>query len=154
MIFVGIDCGKKGSISGLISNELKVIPIATNGKDYDIGQIVSDVRSLVTNSEVFVVIERGQAFPGQGVVSMFEFGKGYGIILGILSALGIPFQIIHSRVWTKEMLAGAPGEGKDRAISVAKRLFPQWITKFKYELEYADSILLAEYARRKWQGAK
>jgi hypothetical protein len=60
----------------------------------------------------------------------------------------IPFQVIHSRTWTKLMLLGASGEGKERAVSVAQHLFPQWQPKLKKELEYCDSILLAEYGRR------
>ena len=35
------------------------------------------------------VIERVNAFPGQGVTSSFRFGMGYGIIMGVLYAHGI-----------------------------------------------------------------
>jgi len=147
MKYIGIDPGKKGSVS-IIDDVENLIVWATPvvGKDYDIGKMFDILNQHKENS--IVVVERAQAMPKQGVVSMFEFGRGYGIWLGILTAAKIPYQIIHSRVWTKLMLHGAPGEGKARAFHVASRLFPSWNPKYKYEYEYADSILLAEYCKR------
>src|SRR4051794_19274028 len=36
------------------------------------------------------VIERVSAMPGQGVVSMFNFGRAYGDVRGVLGALSVP----------------------------------------------------------------
>jgi len=158
MMYIGIDPGKKGSVTRIDpKGKITVVPTPLLDKDYHIGGMVDilkdfsveyDERDFPKDDESFCIIERSQAMPGQGVVSMFEFGRGYGIWLGILETLEIPYQIIHSRTWTKQMLKGAPGEGKARAVSVASRLFPEWKPKLKKEWEYADSILLAEYGRR------
>ena len=147
MKFIGIDPGKSGSLSIIDRNKLTVIPVPLLNDDYDIKGMYNILLENKKNS--FAVLERAQAMPGQGVVSMFNFGKGYGFWIMALTIAEIPFQIIHSRTWTKEMLLGASGEGKDRAVSVASNLFPSWKPSKKKELEYADSILLAEYARRR-----
>jgi len=144
--FIGIDPGKRGSVSILYGDKLEVIPVPFLNDDYD---MVGMHKILLDHREnSFAIIERAQPMPGQGTVSMFSFGRGYGMWLMSLSISGIPFQIVHSSVWTKKMLLGASGEGKERAISVAQHLFPQWRPENKKELEYCDSILLAEYGRR------
>lgn len=151
MVFIGIDPGKQGAIAKIEEGCLLATPVPLSSGEYDVPGML-DLFCGINNKEAFCVIERAQAMPGQGVVSMFEFGKGYGLWLGVLYASLIPFEVVHSRVWTKEMLAGAPGEGKNRGITVAKRLFPLWQPVFKKDLVVADAILLAEYARRRWKG--
>ena len=150
MIFIGIDPGKTGSMSVISDVEPQVFHTPLVGKEYDLVGMVTLLQPLVTEG-AFVVIERAQAMPKQGTVSMFEFGRGYGIWLGILAALGATYQIVHPRTWTKYMLEGAPGDGKERAVHVAMRLF-KWKPRLKKEWQYADSILLAEYARRIYYG--
>jgi crossover junction endodeoxyribonuclease RuvC len=103
------------------------------------------------------VIEMAMAMPGQGVTSMFNFGKGYGLWLLALTVSQIPFQIVHSRVWTRIILGGSPHidkkkKDKGRSFQTARRMFPQWQPKLKKEYQYCDSILLAEYARRNHEG--
>jgi len=154
MIHLGIDPGKAGSVAFIKQKvggktELTVIPTPVVRQEYDIGDMAAILKIY---EPTFGVIERAQTMPGQGSVSGGTFMKGYGIWLGILGALGIPYQIVHSRVWTRVMLAGAPGEGKERAYNVARNLFPEWQPKLKKEYQYADSILLAEYSRRIYQG--
>jgi crossover junction endodeoxyribonuclease RuvC len=150
MIFIGIDPGKAGSISIISGDALDVIPVPIVNDDYDMKEMYRLLMSYSLDS--FAIIERAQAMPGQGTVSMFTFGKGYGLWLMALTVSKIPFQIIHPRVWTKVMLLGASGEGKERAISVAQHLFPRWNPQKKKELQYCDSILLAEYGRRLKRG--
>lgn len=152
MIFLGIDPGKSGAVGVLIGEKFFVYPTPVIGKDYDICGMKYLLAPYVQDG-AFCVLERAQAMPKQGSVSMFEFGRGYGIWLGILACLGIQFQIVHARVWTRQMLEGAPGEGKERAVHVAQNLF-SWRPKLKKEWQYADAILLAEYAKRLYVGRR
>lgn len=152
MIFIGIDPGKQGAIAALDFTLVGRKPILfagsiNHGKDYNIPDMVELLKHFKPRDPL-VVIERATARPGQGVVSMFTFGKGYGIWLGILAALGIPYQVVHPSVWTKRMLLGSSGAGKNRGVQIARQLFPQWQPKTKKEEGYADAILLAEYAHR------
>ena len=44
---------------------------------------------------------------------------------GILSALGIPFQIVHPRTWTKEVFRDMPGEhSKQKSFIKCRQIFP------------------------------
>lgn len=150
MIYIGIDPGKQGAVACINPDgSLVVDHTPVIDKEYDIHKMgMLLIKSKALSTQVFVVIERAQAMPKQGVVSMFEFGKGYGIWLALLTTFAFPYQIIHSRVWTKEMLAGSPEIGKIRGIEVARRLFPTWNPALKKDLFCADAILLAEFARR------
>lgn len=157
MIYLGIDPGKSGAIARIDScGVISVEPTPIENGEYNMHamKFILHEATLLSTHAIYCIIERAQAMPKQGVVSMFEFGKGYGIWLALLASENIPFQVVHSRVWTKELLAGAPGEGKDRNIAAAKALFPTWQPKLKKELLHCDALLLAEYARRKWKGVK
>ena len=144
--FIGIDPGKCGSMAVLTPK--KTLLFSTPCKpDYDIWKMNMNLKDFA-HATTFAVLERAQAMPGQGVVSMFEFGKGYGIWLTLLNINYISYVIVHSSVWTREMLAGAPGEGKERNFLAARKLFPYWNPKMKKEYQYCDSLLLASYAKR------
>jgi crossover junction endodeoxyribonuclease RuvC len=146
--YIGIDPGKMGSVT-ILDHEGKLLalcPTPVVEKEYAMRQM-NDIL-VGFKQDAFAIIERAQAMPGQGVVSMFNFGKGYGLWLMALEISNIPYQIVHARTWTRVMLDGAPGEGKERALHVARKLFPTWEPKKKLEYQYADSILLAEYGRR------
>jgi crossover junction endodeoxyribonuclease RuvC len=152
--FIGIDPGKLGGICVITEGKSSMYPVPAH-PDYDIWKMHMILKDYAS-SKSFAVIERAQAMPGQGVVSMFEFGRGYGIWLALLTVNYIPFKEVHSRVWTKEMLSGSPGEGKERNVRAAKRLFSRWSPQTKKEEGLCDCILLAEYAKRLYSqgGAK
>ena len=47
--------------------------------------------------------------PGQGVASSFQFGVGFGSILGVLQTLQIPIEFVTAAVWKRSY-----GLGKDK----------------------------------------
>ncbi len=153
----GLDPGQQGSISfiGEESHQLFLYPMPTSSKEehsrFSI-LALSDVFRTFQKDTIKFVIEKAQAMPKQGVVSMFNYGAGYGMCLGGLSIFEYDYEEVRPQTWTKIMLEGAQGEGKERAYGVARRMFPQWQPKFKKEYQYCDSILLAEYARRNHTG--
>jgi len=49
------------------------------------------------------VVERVHASPGAGVTSMFRFGEGYGLILGVLAVWGIRVVTPNPSVWKVQM---------------------------------------------------
>ena len=144
--FIGIDPGKAGAFCVITPGKKFIYPTPCK-PDYDIWKMHMQLKEH-SKSTAFCVIERAQAMPGQGVVSMFEFGRGYGIWLALLSVNYISYTVVHAATWTKVMLAGAPGEGKERNLAAARRLFPRWVPKTKREEGYADAVLLAAYAER------
>ena len=89
---------------------------------------------------------------GQGVTSMFNFGKSAGFIEGVLRAYNIPFQLVPPKTWKKEFSLGSD---KAQSIEVCKRLFPKvnLLRTDKCRKEHdgmAEALLMAEYGRRKF----
>ena len=89
--------------------------------------------------------------PGQGVTSMFSFGKSAGFIEGVLQALRIPYQLIPPQKWKKEF---GLNSSKQKSIDVCKKLFPNVSLRRTERCTtdhdgMAESLLMAEYARRK-----
>jgi crossover junction endodeoxyribonuclease RuvC len=77
---------------------------------------------LRTEQPSRVVVERVGAMPGQGVTSMFNFGKGFGTVLGVAGGLGIPVELVSPAVWKSGL--GLIGTSKDRSREEAAKLYP------------------------------
>lgn len=89
--------------------------------------------------------------PKQGVVSMFNFGKNFGFIQGLLTAYSIPYELVTPQKWKKEFQITGD---KNSSIAVCKRLFPDVDLRRaeryrKDDDNSAEALLLAEYVRRK-----
>jgi len=86
------------------------------------------------------------------VASSFNFGMGYGMWIGIVVGLGLPYELVTPQRWQKEMLAGMQG-GKDASCIRAQELFPEADLRLgprskKLHDGRADALLLAEFGRR------
>lgn len=101
----------------------------------------------------FCVIEQAQAMPKQGVTSMFNYGRGYGKLLGVLEALGVPHETVRPTAWKKVVLAGTKKD-KDAAIEHVMRAYPGiplvWGRRKVPHDGIADAACLAEYAKIKY----
>lgn len=144
MYFIGIDVGKKGAISLLEEDGTHVwtIDCPLIGNDINFNSLSNSI-CFVEDRKAFCVIEKAQAMPKQGSVSMFNYGTGYGAYLGILSAYKIPYQKVSPRTWKKEFSLDSD---KNKSIIMAKQLFPS-VDVGKKDGR-AEALLLAEYARR------
>lgn len=154
MILVGIDPGKSGSVAVLKENQvLYVADCPVVGKEYDTASMAKIIRqiinqSMIMGSELSVWVEKVHAMPKQGTVSMFNFGKGFGIWLGILSAFEVSYHLVAPQTWKSIYLKDMPKE-KASSILVAKRTFPsseKWLTLKKHH-NRAEAILIAAYGR-------
>ena len=113
MTYIGIDVGKKGGIA-VISDKVTVYPYSDD--------CLKTVCEKVKNQDVFCVVEKVGAMHGQGVTSMFNFGKSFGYILGVLEASKIPYQLVPPQIWKKEF--NLLKKDKAESIKVCKRLYP------------------------------
>lgn len=152
MIIIGVDPGLNGGICLLGSGYVPLFRMPTlpsgkgSGKVLDENQImVWFKRTLGKGESSHAFIEKATAMPKQGVVSMFTFGCGFGIIRGILVGLGIPYTLVTPQEWRKELLKGMP-KGKGSSLIVANRLFPKAVIG-KHD-GMAEALLIAEYGRR------
>ena len=66
-------------------------------------------------------LERVHAMPRQGVTSSFSFGLSYGLVRGVLAALGISLQLVTPQEWKRSFRLGPD---KNEARVIASRLFP------------------------------
>lgn len=119
MIFMGIDPGLKGGVAW-VGDKVGAIPMPVKDKRVD-GEALAEVIRAVAPASV--TVEKVGAMPGQGVVSMFNFGHGAGTIAGVLSALGAPFSLATPQAWKKAVLP-AGDHGKDAAIALCAKHFP------------------------------
>lgn len=143
-IYVGIDPGKSGAMAVLFPNgNVKTVPF--NTASYIV--TIDDIKS----QEVVCCLEKVGAMPGQGVVSMFNFGHNLGFIEGILQANLISYQLVPPQTWKKEFSLSSD---KGKSIEVCQKLFPKanllaTDRSRKPSDGIAEAVLMAEYARRR-----
>ena len=94
-VYVGIDPGKSGAMAILFPNgSIETIP-------FGMVNYVDAIRGLA-DYPVKCCLEKVGAMPGQGVVSMFNFGHNLGFIEGVLQSNSIPYQLVPPQTWKKE----------------------------------------------------
>lgn len=144
--YAGIDPGSHGAIT-VIDDNSKIMYLNTMSNE----NLVNCFCTL-KDKNIIVCVEKVGAMPGQGVTSMFNFGKGAGFIEGVLSALSIPYQLVLPQTWKKEF--SLIHKDKSDSIRVCKQLFPDAnllpTERCKKESDgMAESLLMALYAKRK-----
>ena len=142
--YIGIDPGKSGAMAILYpSGSIETIP-------FNMVNYVDAIRGLADHP-VKCCLEKDGAMPGQGVVSMFNFGHNLGVIEGLLRGYGIPYQLVPPQTWKKEFSLSSD---KNKSIEVCQKLFPK-VSLLATERSrkpsdgIAEAVLMAEYARRK-----
>tara|TARA_R100000655_G_scaffold75875_1_gene114826 strand:+ start:803 stop:1258 length:456 start_codon:yes stop_codon:yes gene_type:complete len=144
--YIGVDPGKSGSICAVSSDGHAWVVIKTD-KPYE--KIWNKLLWYGIH-ECEAVVESVNAMPGQGVASTFKFGESFGMLLGLMTATGIPFEKVRPAIWCKEFgLKRGEGESntdwKNRHKQLAQELFPD----IDVTHATADALLIAEYCRRK-----
>lgn len=93
---IGVDPGLSGGLAAIGEDglELEVMPTVAAGRRREIDE-QAVVAWLLEHRPRCVFIERVQAMPKQGVVSMFTFGVGWGLIRGICAGMGIPYELVQ-----------------------------------------------------------
>ena len=126
---LGIDPGKNGAAvlldsDGRIMRCWDTTTIKTGTKvTFDLVAMVRIVRIAAVDG-AHVAIEQVHAMPGQGVTSMFEFGRGFGIWQGVIAAQLIPVSYYAPQAWQRTQLAGMP-KGKGSSRLRAKEIWPR-----------------------------
>ena len=150
MIVMSIDPGLSGAIAVFEGGALiEIIDMPTheltrNGKAKR--QIsASALAGIFTKHDPrHVIVEKVSAMPGQGVTSMFSFGRSLGIIEGIIAAYNIPATYVMPSVWTKGIGRGA---GKDASRARACELYPSHQKQFARVKDdgRADAVLIGTW---------
>lgn len=162
MRVLGIDPGLSGAIAAVgLGGKASVWPMPSLKIDkskraldeHAICQYLEERKSKILH----VFIEKVAAMPGQGVVSMFTFGAGWGLLRGICVGLHLPYTLVAPTTWKKVMCRDLP-KGKDVSILVAKRMWPNVSLKPTRKCEkdsdgMADALCIAGYGATQtiWQ---
>jgi crossover junction endodeoxyribonuclease RuvC len=150
MIVIGIDPGLTGAVASLDSQgellHLHDTPVMTiqigrkTRQDYD-PQAMRELLLPYVENACYLFIERQQSMPGQGVSSTFKTGLGFGLWLGIIAALQIPYTIIAPLRWKRS--AGLVGREKDASRQRAQQLFPTAPLTRKRDHGRGDALCIA-----------
>ena len=155
MLIIGIDPGISGSIcffkDGKILDVIEM-PTMTEGKknkrQVNGSQIYNEISkrlNKIESHQIKVIIEQVSAMPGQGVTSMFNFGRSFGILKGICSAMQLPMYFVRPAKWKKyyNLINSEKDASRTRAIEI----FPSFSSQLskKKDSNKADAILIASF---------
>lgn len=163
MRILGIDPGYSGGLA-LINEDkmwltaaMPVRKIKATKREIDEPELVQLIKDMKPDH---VFLEKVGAMPRQGVASMFNFGTGWGIVRGILTALDIEYTLVRPQQWQKVMFKDVerPKNKRDWDTKAAARgqcklLWPNYDFRKsdrsrKPHEGICDAALIAEYARR------
>ena len=151
MFILGIDPGLSGALACLntMTGEIAVedMPTVTVLRNRKEKREVSAqlVAAIVVKRHVEAAfLEKVNAMAGQGVSSVFSFGRSAGIIEGVLAAFDIPTTLVTPQAWQKAM---AVRDGKDGSRERAMQLFPASAELFQRKKDdgRSDASLIAKY---------
>ncbi len=147
--FIGVDPGKSGGIAAINSSGefIDAIPMPIVGDQVDVPAFIDFVKSA--GDKTTIIIEEVHSMPGQGVASMFTFGRLYGTIIGASQALGVQIRFVKPKAW-QIATCGKTNGNKEVALEFAMMQFPEWDRgKNKQKASgMADALCIAEWGRR------
>ena len=144
MIVWGIDPGVFGAICCFDYTEGAVdifdMPIVEVRGKKEVSPVL--VRNILRDLPGPVFVERVGARPGQGVSSMFNFGKSYGMVLGVVAALDYSLHYVTPQRWQRDLHVES---GKDGSRTRAMQLLPAYSQEFRRRRDdgRADAALIA-----------
>ena len=151
MTILGIDPGVSGALALLSGGELHVhdMPVVEiRGKRViDAARVAEIVRVGFPYQPNMVVLEHVQGVQGSGATSAFSFGRGFGLVEGVVTALGFPLTLVRPQSWTKA-LGVSRDKGQHRMV--AGQLWPQHAAMFSRVKDdgRADAALLCHWYER------
>jgi crossover junction endodeoxyribonuclease RuvC len=157
LVFVGIDPGASGAVAvyqpapeqaqeQLLVVDMPVFLIKRGTREVrhvdpaGLASILGNYAGL----DVHAFVEKVGAMPGQGVSSMFAFGRAAGVIEGVLAGLHIRYDLVSPQLWQREVRVTG---GKDGARQRASQLFPKHADLFARVKDdgRADAALMAYF---------
>ena len=144
-LIVGIDPGQKGGVAFINTETHEANAI-------DMPLLPELVELLQENKDHILrcFIEKQHPYPKQGAVSSGKLMRHYGELIGVLTALQIPFEEIPPQRW-QAFIHGSKhkkrprAEKKKKSIEKAKQMFPE--VQIKKDGP-AEALLIAEYGRK------
>lgn len=158
--YLGIDPGLTGAAALMDANGGLIgvfdLPVIRDGSlawisppqfHQELGELVRRADCMYGQLEAW--IERAQATKQMGRSSAFNYGVGFGSLLGLLmSRAAIPIHLVTPSKWK-----GALGLSKDKnaALDKARLTYPTAELDLAKHHGRAEAILIAHYARTAWK---
>jgi hypothetical protein len=143
---LGIDPGVTGGIACLYPDGTIVAEdIPTAGGCVDVDTLARRIRELAPR---LAIIEKAQAMPKQGVVSVFRYGAAFGALCAVTAICEISTHLVSPRKWKTHFGLDADKE-KSRALAI--RLWPgAGCFARKKDHGRSEAALLARYGAEVW----
>lgn len=157
-LILGVDPGFTGSLAVINSNTMRLVEVIDmplmkpsnlferkHRPEIDVARLAAWVDAYAHKIQL-AVLEKVSAAPDQGVVSMFRFGEGYGMVRGVVAAHKLRTVTPAPAVWKGAMNLN---RNKTRSIEAAKLLAgaEPFLTLMKHHGR-AEAILLAMFGAR------
>jgi len=150
-MILGIDPGLHGAMAVYDPANEELLRVHSMPLDKKTNKIDTFILAQIFDSFAgnvkFAVLEEVGAMPGQGVVSMFNFGQSFGLIKGFLASYNIPVYLVRPAIWK-----GSMGLSRDKEDSrvMAIKLFGENYFPLKKDEGKAEAALLAHFGKRFW----
>lgn len=148
-LILGCDPGKKGALA-LVAPDGVLVDIADmpDATGSALGAHLADfLDDHAPHTIGCAWVEKVHAMPGNGSVSMFNFGANYGGICTLLGGLRIRVEVVSPNRWKKAMGVTAD---KRSSRDLAAARWPEHAARFARVRDdgRAEAALIAEYGRR------
>jgi hypothetical protein len=170
MMYVGIDPGFTGALAthDHATEEWRVIDMPVlhantgyktlNGNvkyrtDLDLDRLGHWINELVAHHpDIHVMLERAQPMGAskngrtQGVSSTGRYMEAYGVLIGLLTALSIPYTTVSAAKWKRDLAVPAD---KRQALDLTRKLIPDLIPHLTRLKDHgrAEAGLICHYNR-------
>ena len=145
---IGVDPGKSGAIAAIYPDggvEAWKMPETERDTSDIFEELIN--KALLEGWVVELYLEKVHAMPGQGVTSVFSFGKNYGFLRGLIVSHKIPLIDVTPQKWQKALgvtKSETKTKHKNKLKGMAQQLYPQ----LKITLATADALLIANYGSK------
>ena len=153
-MIVGIDPGATGAVAW-VTDHGHLIEVSDLPHVAKVGLLPAVFATMLRGGDrepiTHAFVERVASRPGAGVAGMFNFGRDYGQILGVLAALDIPVTLVTPQVWKRSLSVPAD---KSAARARAAQLWPGLAGTFARVKDdgRAEAALIALYGANTMQG--
>lgn len=170
--YIGVDPGINGFITAIFPNGNYEFYSVCDLDELSLHRMLTSIKER--SWQVTAVLEDVHGIFGASAKSTFNFGEIKGLLKGLLIANEIPYTLVQPKTWQSEIwnnqdmvltyktIKKSDGteqkrkvvETKPTSINAARRLFPSIDLRKnercrKIDDNKVDSLLMAEYARRK-----
>lgn len=154
MIVIAADPGLKGAIAALKDGHQLVWLADMPTKEMSNGKLMVCARQLKEMLQAILsehpkddhiaIIEQVGTMPGQGIVSAFNFGRGFGVLEASIIARGITLEMVRPAIWKKSLGFTADKEFIRHAMIERFPAFAHML-KRKMDADRAEAIAIALY---------